>query len=78
MAPGDEVEIGGERLRYEGITRFRRDNYHSIQATVRLLDSGDAITPERRFYPRQEAPMTEAGIHSNPLRDVYVVMASCS
>jgi cytochrome c-type biogenesis protein CcmF len=75
MAPGDVLEVGGERLRYEGVTRFHRHNYESIQTRLRLLDSGQVVTPERRYYPRQEMPMTESGIHSNLLRDVYVVMA---
>ena len=75
MAPGDVVEIGGERLRFEGVSTFRRANYETVQGRVALLNSGRSVTPERRRYPRQEAPMTETGIDSTPLRDVYVVLA---
>ncbi|GMR04048.1 MAG: heme lyase CcmF/NrfE family subunit [Gammaproteobacteria bacterium] len=74
MAPGDVVEIGGERLRFEGVSTFRRANYKTVQGRVALLNSGRSVAPERRRYPRQEAPMTEAGIDSTPLRDVYVVL----
>ena len=75
VAPGDVLEIGAERLRFDGVREFRRANYLSVQGRFTLLNSGRAVYPERRRYPRQEAPMTETGIDSRPLRDVYVVLA---
>ncbi len=74
MATGDVLEISGERLRFEGVRTFRKDNYESLQAQLSSLNSGYVLLPERRFYPRQEAPMTESGLHSTLLRDVYVVI----
>ena len=78
MAPGDVVEVAGERLRFEGIEMFHRDNYDAIQGRLTLLNSGRLSTPERRRYPRQETPMTETSIDSTMLRDVYVVLAESS
>jgi len=75
MAPGDVLEIGAEKLRFEGVRELRRANYLAVQGRFTLLNSGRAVLPERRRYPRQEAPMTETGIDSRPLRDVYVVLA---
>jgi cytochrome c-type biogenesis protein CcmF len=75
MAPGDVLEIGGERLRFEGVREFRRDNYSAVQGGFTLLNSGRMALPEKRRYPRQEQPMTESGIDSTPLRDVYVVLS---
>jgi cytochrome c-type biogenesis protein CcmF len=75
MAPGDVLEIGAEKLRFDGVRQFREANYVAIQARFTLLNSGRAVFPERRRYPRQEAPMTETGIDSTPLRDVYAVLA---
>ncbi|BAU47673.1 cytochrome C biogenesis protein CcmF [Sulfurifustis variabilis] len=75
MGPGEELVIAGERLRFEGVRTFRRANYESTEGAFVLNGSGGVVTPERRRYPRQEAPMTETGIHSTPLRDVYVVLA---
>jgi cytochrome c-type biogenesis protein CcmF len=75
MAPGDVMEVAGERLRFEGIREFAKDNYRTVQGELRLLGSGRAVHPEKRRYPRQEQPMTESGIDSTPLRDVYAVLA---
>ncbi len=75
MAPGDIVELGPERIRFDGVSEFRRANYETVQARVTLLNSGRVVQPERRRYPRQQAPTTETGIDSTPLRDVYVVLS---
>jgi cytochrome c-type biogenesis protein CcmF len=78
MAPGDVVEIGGERLRFEGVAPLRGPNYEAMQASLTLLDSGRAVRPERRQYMRQEMPMTETGIDSTMLRDVYVALGDAT
>jgi cytochrome c-type biogenesis protein CcmF len=75
MGPGDVAQVASERLRFEGVRFFQRANYETAQAELTLLNSGRAVTPERRRYPRQEAPTTESGIDSTLLRDVYVVIA---
>ena len=78
MAPGDVMEVAGERLRFEGVSSRRGDNYQAIQARLTLLNSGRIATPEKRRYMRQESPMTESSIDSTMLRDVYVVLAESS
>ncbi|MBI5783285.1 MAG: hypothetical protein HZA69_06055, partial [Gammaproteobacteria bacterium] len=78
LAPGDVVEVAGERLRFEGVSSRRGDNYDAIQGRLTLLNSGHVVTPERRRYMRQEMPMTESGIDSTVLRDVYVALAEAS
>jgi cytochrome c-type biogenesis protein CcmF len=75
MAPGDVVEVGSERLRFDGVRSFQRDNYFTVQGQFTLLKRGTVVLPERRRYPVQEMPTTESGIHSTLWRDVYVVIA---
>jgi cytochrome c-type biogenesis protein CcmF len=75
MEPGDVVQVGGERLRFDGVRSFERQNYSSLQGQFTLLDRDAKLFPERRRYPVQEMPTTESGIHSTLLRDVYVVIA---
>ena len=78
MAPGDVVEVAGERLRFEGVAPRRGQNYDAMQGRLTLLNSGREVRPERRQYMRQEMPMTESGIDSTVLRDVYVSMADAT
>jgi len=75
MAPGDVVEIGGERLRFDGLENITRSNHLAIRGHFTLLDRNVTVHPEKRQYLAQEMPTTESGIHSTWLRDVYVVIA---
>ncbi|HSW52470.1 MAG TPA: cytochrome c-type biogenesis CcmF C-terminal domain-containing protein, partial [Sulfuricaulis sp.] len=78
IAPGDVVEIAGERLRFEGVAPVRGPNYEAMQARLTLLDSGRVVLPERRQYMRQEMPMTDVGLDSTILRDVYVALGDAT
>ena len=74
MAPGDVLTIGDERLRFDGVRTVKRDNFIALQGQLTSLDAGYVLTPERRRYPVQEAPTTEAALDSTLMRDVYVVI----
>jgi cytochrome c-type biogenesis protein CcmF len=74
MSPGEVVEVGGAQLRFEGVVMAQGPNYLARQGRLMLLDSGRYLTPERREYPVQQMPTTEAAIDSTPMRDVYVVL----
>lgn len=73
MRPGDTATLASEHLRFEDVRMVQGPNYKALQARF-LLNGRTLLTPERRRYPEQEAPTTEASIHSTPLRDVYVVL----
>jgi cytochrome c-type biogenesis protein CcmF len=79
MAPGDVVEVGGERIRFDGVRQVTGPNYLAAEGRFTLLSSGSrAVFPQKRRYLRSEQPMTESGIDSTPLRDVYVVLSEAS
>jgi cytochrome c-type biogenesis protein CcmF len=78
MTPGEVVEIAGERLRFDGVVQAQGPNYTTTQARLTLLDSGRVLTPERRNYPVQQMPTTEAAIDSTFARDVYAVLGEPS
>ena len=75
MAPGDSYELGGLLFQFDGVNRHTVDNYISLMGTVNASRNGQQIAtvfPEKRYYPIQEEPMTEAGIQPGLLRDLYV------
>ena len=78
MAPGDVVQVGNERIRFDGVKGFSRSNYQTVEGSFMLLNSGRSVNPERRRYPVQTNPTTEAGIDSTLWRDVYVVLAEAT
>jgi cytochrome c-type biogenesis protein CcmF len=75
MQPGDTVLVGGYTFRLEGFERADGPNYTSTMAIVTVLKDGvreTTLRPEKRFYPVQQMPMTEADMDSGLTRDLYV------
>ncbi|WP_424932520.1 heme lyase CcmF/NrfE family subunit [Amaricoccus macauensis] len=75
--PGDTFEVAGHTLRLERIEQGQGPNYEFQRAHVSILDGGNVIatvTPEKRVYPVQRMPTTEAGIDRSVTRDVYVAL----
>lgn len=77
MQVGQKTEMAGYEFQFEGIENVRGPNYASKQASVRVSREGRLVAtlfPEKRTYLVQQNPMTEAGIDSGFLRDVYVAL----
>jgi cytochrome c-type biogenesis protein CcmF len=75
MKPGQVVEVGGHGFRLEGLKRRDGPNYESTVGAVTVLREGREVVrlhPEKRFYPVQQMPMTEADMDSGFTRDLYV------
>ncbi|UYV39365.1 heme lyase CcmF/NrfE family subunit [Rhodobacteraceae bacterium D3-12] len=74
---GESFDLAGYTLTLEGVERLPGPNYVSTMGIVRLSQGGAEIatlTPEKRFYPVQGTPTTEAAIDNGFLRDIYVVI----
>ena len=75
MVPGDSYTLGGFTFEFEGVRQIPIANYISSMGTV-TASRGDQVIatlhPEKRFYPIQSDPLTEAGIRPGFLRDLYV------
>ena len=75
MEIGDTVTMNDYVYRFDGVIRVPGPNYTSNMGTVTVFRDGSemrTLHPEKRIYTVQTMPMTEAAIHSNPLRDLYV------
>ncbi|MFD2738657.1 heme lyase CcmF/NrfE family subunit [Sulfitobacter aestuarii] len=69
--------VGDYTLTLNGVAEVEGPNYLTSMADVTLAREGDEIArlrPEKRFYPVAQMPTTEAAIHQNLARDVYVVI----
>ncbi len=75
LNPGESVELGGFTFTLDRVEQVRGPNYFSDMAFVEVTRGGEyvaTLNPEKRLYPVQNFPTTEAGIDSGPLRDLYV------
>ncbi len=75
--PGDQFAVGGYEMRFDGVDRERGPNYAAEIGRFTVFKEGREIavlTPEKRMYPVQGTPTTEAAIRSRLGGDVYVVL----
>ena len=77
MRPGESLDLAGYSYRLEGVRGFQGPNYRGDVATI-TVTQGDKfiarLTPEKRLYPVQNQPTTEAAIHTTGLADLYTVI----
>ena len=75
--PGESVVVGGYAFSLVGVDAARGPNYQSSIASVRVSRDGHEVallSPERRWYPVEQSPTTEAGIETRWHGDLYAVL----
>lgn len=74
---GETFNVSGYDITLEAVEELPGPNYNSITATMNVTRDGQQIAllqPEKRVYPVQAMPTTEAAIQSNLFRDLYLVI----
>jgi len=74
---GESFEVAGYTLTLQDVRQVQGPNFRSTTGDVLLSRNGREIStlhPEKRIYPVQQMPTTEAAIDYGLLRDVYVVI----
>jgi cytochrome c-type biogenesis protein CcmF len=77
MKPGDSIDVAGYAFRFEGAQPVEGPNYSAQRGRFTVTRDGREIAvmqPEKRFYPVQRMPTTDAAIHTNGLADLYAVI----
>ena len=74
---GESFTIGDYDVQLAAVKGAEGPNYSATVAEMRVTRAGALITtqfPEKRFYPVQGMPTTEAAIHQAFTRDLYLVI----
>lgn len=77
MRPGDTVDVAGYTYRFEGARDLQGPNYAATRGRFTVTRDGQpfaVLEPEKRLYPVQQRPTTEAAIRSTFLGDLYAVI----
>ena len=75
MRIGDSARLGAYTFAFSDLTRVEGPNYVAARARFDVTRDGQKVAtlfPEKRFYPVQQMPMTEAAIDRGFARDLYV------
>ena len=78
MKVNDETTIHNYNIVFKEINRVKGANYLALQGNFWIYNNKKNIIaklkPENRFYPVSNNSTTEASIHTNLLRDLYIVL----
>ena len=77
MTPGDSDSLAGYDIRFNGAEQLQGPNYSYIRGSFSVTRAGEPVTelfPEKRFYPVQQMPTTEAAIYTTGVSDIYAVL----
>ncbi len=77
MRPGDTVEVAGYGITFDGVREIAGPNYAAERGAFTVTRGGREVVrlfPEKRMYPVQQMPTTEAAIYTTWLADLYVVI----
>jgi len=74
---GDRFTVGEYEFVFNGVTQSNGKNYSVDRGHFTAFKDGIAVAelrPEKRFYPVQNMPTTEAAINQSLTRDLYIAL----
>ena len=78
MKINNEIKIKEYNIIFKEINQIKGQNYVALRGNFIIYDDKKSIiaklNPENRFYPITKIFTTEAAIHTNLLRDLYIVL----
>tara|TARA_B110000438_G_C15438281_1_gene489247 strand:- start:179 stop:646 length:468 start_codon:yes stop_codon:yes gene_type:complete len=78
MKIGNEVKIENYTVILKEINKIKGQNYLALQGNFFIFDKKNKLIkilkPENRYYPITNNFTTEVSIHTNLLRDLYIVL----
>ena len=78
MSPGDSYSVAGYQFVFNGVREYKVDNYVATRGSFDVTsDDGKfqvELEPEKRVYPVQQMPMTEAAIDAGLTRDLFIAL----
>ncbi len=75
LKPGQTTQVAGYDFTFNGVKQVAIENYQAQQGAIVVSHKGKQIVelnPQKRFYPKQQMPMTEADIYPGFTKDIYV------
>jgi len=77
LARGETVELGGYRVRFDGLDASEESNHGKVTGTFSVTHGArpvDVLRPAKKFYPQEQTPIAYVDYRLGLLEDVYLVL----
>jgi cytochrome c-type biogenesis protein CcmF len=77
MRAGQTLDVAGHQFEFRELRQVQGPNFSAIEGAVEIRRDGEFIgevRPQKRRYLVQQSPMTEAGIHVDWNKDLFVAL----
>jgi cytochrome c-type biogenesis protein CcmF len=74
---GEQAELGGYRIRFEGLRESQESNHGKVTGTFTVLNgraAGTVLEPAKKFYPQEQSPIAYVDYRLGFIDDVYLVL----
>jgi len=77
LAKGEAIELGGYRVRFDGLDASEESNHAKVTGTFSVTHGArpvDVLQPAKKFYPQEQTPIAYVDYRLGFLEDVYLVL----
>jgi cytochrome c-type biogenesis protein CcmF len=77
LKPGEQTELGGYRIRFDGLRESQESNHDKVTGTFTVVNgrgAGTVLEPAKKFYPQEQSPIAYVDYRLGLLDDLYLVL----
>ncbi len=74
---GEQAELGGYRVRFDGLAESQESNHGKVTGTFTVVagrGTGDVLHPAKKFYPQETSPIAYVDYRLGLFDDLYLVL----
>jgi cytochrome c-type biogenesis protein CcmF len=74
---GEQAELGGYRIRFDGLRESQESNHGKVTGSFTVLNgrgAGTVLEPAKKFYPQEQSPIAYVDYRLGFIDDVYLVL----
>jgi cytochrome c-type biogenesis protein CcmF len=74
---GEQAELGGYRIRFDGLRESQESNHGKVTGSFTMLNgrgAGTVLEPAKKFYPQEQSPIAYVDYRLGLIDDVYLVL----
>jgi len=74
---GEQAELGGYRVRFDGLRESQESNHGKVTGTFTIVGgrgAGQVLEPAKKFYPQEQSPIAYVDYRLGFVDDIYLVL----